>query len=334
MRWGTGPSAGGHLYRILGNPIYLGQIRHKGEVFPGQHPAIVDEPLWRAVQAQLRANQQGQRKRSNSAAPSLLAGLLVDHKGRRLTPSHAQKGTRRYHYYVRTADDLADRDAAKALRWPARELDEAVLRALAGFLKDGLRLAALIGKVDAQMLRRRLEGAAELAERLATESTAARIELVQRIVARVTLHPDHLDINVRCNAIWSDGTPTSDEPVALIKVPMQLKRCGMAVRLIVAAQGPAESEPDQKLITLLVKAQDWLGRLTSGRAEGIRAIARQENVTSSYVTRVVYLGCLAPDIVEQIAQGRQPPELNVERLIRMAPLPLAWQEQRSLLGLS
>lgn len=331
---GDRPFSRGHLYRILGNPIYLGQIRHKGEAFPGQHPAIVDEPLWQAVQVLLRTNQQGQRKRSNAAAPSLLAGLLVDHEGQRLTPSHAQKGARRYHYYVRPTDDLADRNSSKALRWPARELDEAVLRALTGFLKDRLRLAALIGKVDAQTLRRRLDGAAVLAEQLVTESTTTRIELVQRLVARIALHPDHLEIHVRCNAIRSDEEPPPDGPTVLIEVPIQLRRCGMAVRLIVAAQGPTESEPDPKLIALLVKAQDWLGRLTSGRAEGIRAIAQQEKVTSSYVTRVVYLGCLAPDIVEQIAQGRQPPELNAERLIRMAPLPLAWQEQQSLLGLS
>ena len=64
------------------------------------------------------------------------------------------------------------------------------------------------------------------------------------------------------------------------------------------------------------------------------AIAKEENIGSSYVTRLVYLGCLSPDIVETILSGRQPPELSAERLVRMVPLPLDWREQRKLLGMA
>src|SRR3954462_5114532 len=46
----------GHLYRILSNPLYAGEIEHKGQRYPGQHPAIVDPETWAAVQAQLRVN--------------------------------------------------------------------------------------------------------------------------------------------------------------------------------------------------------------------------------------------------------------------------------------
>jgi len=115
---------------------------------------------------------------------------------------------------------------------------------------------------------------------------------------------------------------------------VQLKRCGMAVRLIVRAPGAQNRSPDQKLVAVLAKAHDWLARLTSGRAESILAIAKQEKVGSSYVTRLVYLGCLAPDIVERILCGQHPPDLNADRLIRMVPLPLDWEEQRRLLGMS
>ena len=66
----------GHLYRILSNPIYVGEIDHKGARHPGQHPAIVDRETWDAVQAMLRSNSQGHRTRSNAKEPSLLAGLL------------------------------------------------------------------------------------------------------------------------------------------------------------------------------------------------------------------------------------------------------------------
>ena len=84
----------------------------------------------------------------------------------------------------------------------------------------------------------------------------------------------------------------------------------------------------------MAKAHDWLIRLTSGHCDSVQAIAQQEKVTSSYVTRVAYLGCLAPDIVERITAGRHPEDLTADRLIRMVPLPLDWQEQRGLLGMA
>ena len=76
----------GHLYRILSNPIYAGDIEHKGARHPGQHPAIVDRKTWDAVQAMFRSNSQGHRTRSNAKEPSLLAGLLYDQHGNRFTP--------------------------------------------------------------------------------------------------------------------------------------------------------------------------------------------------------------------------------------------------------
>ncbi len=125
----------------------------------------------------------------------------------------------------------------------------------------------------------------------------------------------------------------SDQDAASIEVPMQLKRCGPAVRLIVNAPGtPRRSAPDAKLVALLTKAHDWFGRLTSGRDDSIATIARAEGLTGSYVTRVVQLAFLAPDIVERIARGHQPPTLNAERLSRQVPLPMDWTVQRAKFG--
>ena len=97
---GGRPFSRGHLYQVLGSSLYAGEIDHKGTRYPGQHPAIIDRPTWDAVQAQLRANTHGTRTRPNSKASSLLAGLLFDDHGRRMTATHAVKSGRRYWYYV------------------------------------------------------------------------------------------------------------------------------------------------------------------------------------------------------------------------------------------
>jgi hypothetical protein len=85
-------------------------------------------------------------------------------------------------------------------------------------------------------------------------------------------------------------------------------------------------------MALLAKAQDWAGRLTSGRSQSILAIAKDEEVTPGYVARVIQLAFLAPDIVQRIAAAEHPVTLNAQRLIKAVPLPIDWAEQRQLFG--
>ena len=324
---GGRPFSRGHLYRILGNPIYIGQIVHKDEVYAGNHPAVIEPALWQEVQARLAANRQGHRVRANAASPSPLAGLVFDDRGARLTPSHAQKGSRRYRYYVGPGQP----DAVKpALRISAQELEDAVARALIGLLKDESRLLSSMGAVNAQTAQGRLRQAKDLADGW---SDSARREL-GRWVRRVAVVSSGIEIVVNLAAVWgSDEDTEAEDATAVIAVSMQLKRCGMAVRLIVRESGAlVPRKIDGTLVTLLARAHEWAGDLTSGRHPSIVSIARAEGVGSSYVNRVVHLAFLAPDIVQRIARGEHSPQLNAQRLIKAVPLPMDWAEQRALLG--
>ncbi len=95
--------ARGHIYRILSNPIYLGEITHKGVNHPGQHPGLISRKTWDAVQAQIATNKHANRSRSNSKSANLLAGLIFDADGNRLVSSHATKNGKRYCYYISSA---------------------------------------------------------------------------------------------------------------------------------------------------------------------------------------------------------------------------------------
>ena len=81
-----------------------------------------------------------------------------------------------------------------------------------------------------------------------------------------------------------------------------------------------------------MRGHDWLARITNGEAVNVTEIARTEGVARSYVTRVMRLALLAPDITQAILEGRQPADLTAERLIRTASLPVTWPEQRAFLG--
>jgi hypothetical protein len=110
---------------MLQNRIYLGEIPHKGNSYPGQHPAIIDQGTWDAVQAQLAANLQAPRKRPRVTEQSLLTGLLFDREGNRFIPTHSNKAGKRYRYYVSQAAGK-EKSTAAPTRIPAEEIEALV----------------------------------------------------------------------------------------------------------------------------------------------------------------------------------------------------------------
>src|SRR5436190_762645 len=166
---GGKPFSRGHLYTLLSNPIYIGEIAHKGQLYPGQHPALINADTWAAVRDQLAANARDHRRKAHATEPSLLAGLLTDAQGERLTPSHAVKKGRRYRYYLSPAlITHAGTDRAQGWRLAAREIEEAVIRMLADALTNPASLverfgaAGMPGDQTSKMLDRATRFAAAL----------------------------------------------------------------------------------------------------------------------------------------------------------------------------
>jgi site-specific DNA recombinase len=80
---------------MLRSRIYRGDIVHKGQFYPAKHPPIIERPLWDVVQAQLANNAAERNLGTRTHQPSLLAGMMFDGDGNRMTPSYAvKKGTR------------------------------------------------------------------------------------------------------------------------------------------------------------------------------------------------------------------------------------------------
>ena len=95
----------------------------------GEHPAIVTTALWEGVQARLRENTVAKRTGARAVQPSLLAGVLFDDEGNRLTPSHCTKGGKRYRYYFSQATLRSATGSGGVRRVPAAELESLVMGA-------------------------------------------------------------------------------------------------------------------------------------------------------------------------------------------------------------
>ena len=98
---------------------------HKGEIYDGEHQAIVDAELWDAVQAKLASAARPRKRPGNDPRPALLKGLLSDSQNRPMDPTYATKGVRRYRYYE-TRRDLTGPDKAESTRYAMAHLERHV----------------------------------------------------------------------------------------------------------------------------------------------------------------------------------------------------------------
>ncbi len=134
---GGKPLARGALYLILQNRIYRGEIVHRDKSYPGQHAAIIPEDLWDEVQKRLADNRVERQTGASASEPSLLAGLIYDHMGERMTPTHANKKGRRYRYYV--SQSLIKRGRPKGSdagrRVPVGDVEQLVVDRIIGVLR-------------------------------------------------------------------------------------------------------------------------------------------------------------------------------------------------------
>jgi len=323
----------GHLYIILSNPIYSGQIAHKDKTYPGKHPAIIPQDLWNAVQAKMAENRKGYKKKRSVPSASLLTGRLYDSQGHRLISSHSQKQSRRYRYYVSEPLITDCRDKAPhGLRLPAQELESTVIDSLCDWLNDANAIldALQSSPEDIQAIQSQCHHLAEQIENDMPE----RYQIVRQLIKQVTVHPEYLQIDIDPTILQNQKSEDKrdSEATVTLRVPVQVRRCGYAIRLLIAGSETIRKAPDPRLIRQIAKAHDWFGRLTSGKAKSIKDIAVAEGVTNSYVRKIIHRAFLAPDIVRAILNGTQPPELNLELLRKFIPLPIDWNEQRRLLG--
>jgi hypothetical protein len=346
-RWGGKPIVRGALYRMLQNRIYRGEIVHKDQHYPGEHMPIVDEALWDEVQVKLAANAVEHRNGEKMKNASLLAGLLFDGQGHRMTPTHAIKKGTRYRYYVsRPLISESRVDAPDGLRTPAGDIEQLVMTRIGQLLSEPARLfEALAPHVEtAARQRHMLHRAAELAANWSALKPMQLRPMLAALIQRIVVHIDRVDIQLlpsRLAALLRDELPgptsagsADDEQPLVLSVPAQLRRVGFGIRMLIDGVGQPgrAARVDPKLIKLIARAHLLNNKLAESSDEHLADLAQRQKLTSSYFTRVLRLTYLAPDITRAILEGRHPRDLTARKLLTHSRLPLTWPEQRRTLG--
>jgi hypothetical protein len=133
--------------------------------------------------------------------------------------------------------------------------------------------------------------------------------------------------------VSAGGNLSDKDGTISIQIPLRLRKRGGCKLVIVPDGTPAWTPPrlrvDSAMVKAVARAHRWRRMLESGEYASITELAAAEKINQSYVCRVLRLTLLAPDIVEAILDGRQPPVLQLPTL--MKSLPANWQSQRSRL---
>lgn len=326
-RWqGDIPIFRGHLHKILRNPIYAGYIPHKGEMFEGDHTAIIDRTTWQAVQDQLDSRAVRKQTRITAKHPSMLAGLIFDAEGAPLSPSHANKNGHRYRYYV-SRDIVQHGIKQQGWRVPAAELEGATKRALASLLSNETRLIEDLSLSGSHETKSAFSAATRLAERI------DRALLIQ-LELSVTLREDGLVLSLerpRLREALELSANDNIEGRLAFEVSLQIRRRGIEMKLVIGAGADDVALVDQTLVRTIARGHAWFEDLVSGAAPSIVEIAKREGVTMRYVSQHIDLAFLSPTIVEAILQGRQSVEMTSQSL-KQVDLPVDWNEQSAVLG--
>jgi site-specific DNA recombinase len=154
-------------------------------------------------------------------------------------------------------------------------------------------------------------------------------------VNRVDLQRDGMRISIKLPLATPGASGTGLPPeVTLTRFfPMLMKRRGVELRLVVQNRnGPAPSV-DRTLLKAVARAHRWFAEISSGKTPSLARIAAREGIAVRYVSRLIRLAFLAPDIVESIVDGGQPSDLTAEGLTRHIAIPIEWRAQRAVLNL-
>jgi site-specific DNA recombinase len=301
----------GSLFYLLRNRFYIGEVKYKDEILPGEQPAIMDRALFDAVQQKL-TDQWTTRSIARNASDHLLTGLLFDDAGHRMVPTHATKFGVRYRYYVSLPHLHGESKTApvgSVSRIPATEIEDVIVKSLQEYL---------------------------IAQQEKPSSGGTRVDrtVLQDSIARIDVHEDHLAIRLKS----ADGEETSDSTDDQLLLIRWQKPPSRQSRQILLPRGSARNEvrPTRierraRLVSAISRGRRWLDEIVSGSVTDVQQIATRQKCSVRQVNMTISLAFLAPDLVRAAVEGRLPRGIGVERL---RDTPAEWSQQFEALGLN
>lgn len=335
--------AKGALYHILQNKIYAGLITHKDNVYDGEHQAIIDNEIFEKVQELMIKNRISKKCLINSKNPSLLVGKLFDDKDNRMSPSHSNTRNRKYRYYISQAIIQARKNEAGSVsKIPAGEIEKVVTEEIKTFLFDKKNIQQYIEQYDVHKQKEILLSIKSLQS---VDKDKLNNTFIRTILSKIVLHKEKIEITLCLQQLLKTLNATAydtmlpeeiktdiSDPIFITKalrVSQTSKNGGV---IIITDSQKDEIHINPQLIKAIAKSHYWNELLLSGEVQSSVDIQKMENLSdNTYIKDILRLRFLAPDIVEQILTGTQPPDMSVQKLLKVNTPD--WKEQKKLLNI-
>jgi site-specific DNA recombinase len=340
---GAKPYSRGALYLLLKNRVYVGDIPHKDQVYPGHHEAIVPRELWDAVQTQLESNREQRRLGGRSKEASLLAGMVLDGEGQRLTPSHTVKAGRRYRYYLgRTGEPTKSTEGsgrARRICVPAHDLERLVTAEWQALLVAPDLDIQL--EIDTPQISAMVRTAGQrLSQAWPDLSLSQQRRALLTAGLSVTVERTQLRLAFACDGLRAllDGTPhpltrhagMDDTQKVLRVVDAAVIRLYGETRILeeqTDAKARAVAPMHQALLRAIAQGRVWHQKLIAGEVD-LPTLASGAGVSKRHIKRNLQCAWLAPDLIEGLLEGRASPRLSLASV--RADFTIDWAAQRRL----
>lgn len=329
---------------MLRNPIYIGKVVHKGTVYDGQQEAIISKELWERVENTRLGNRHGKLKPSRVVRNALLKGMLECGCGcnASMIPTRTRKKNRTYEYYVSLKAVKEGYQYCELGSIPVGELDKFVLSKIQNILKSPLLLNELLKYLKPDMLEigmnellQKTKAPEDFFTYLSQESLR---QILERLISRVIIYKDKLVIRLLpLGALLLEKSQTADlqaseEHSGLAELVYHISFSRKRGHMKVIPAEESQTAVDEILLNALVKAHNWRDKLENSNMS-LRELARKEKVAHVYISKMMKLTYLAPDIIDAIIVGTQPQSLKISDLLK-SPIPASWSEQRTKYGFS
>lgn len=327
--------------KILKNILYIGKIKHKDNVYEGQHQAIISQELFADVQKIKNTNRAGRLAPSRFKEHALLKGLIeCECCQRAMISTVSNKNNNVYEYYTSIRAVKEGYKHCKVGSIPAGVMDNFVLEQIQLIVQSPQILSRLIDEVrlkepnicDIQVIEK-MKNTKDFISRLSSITQRHLIELLIKKVRvnndRIKIIYTELAISLMDNKMKEQLFPNNEdaEPNEIIyRVSLHRKRGSVKI----FSPGEYKREEDNALYATVIQAFSWQERMNK---EGIilEELAKQEGLSREFVGKVLRLTNLAPDIVTAIVDGVYPKTLTLSKVLNSA-IPLLWPEQRLKYG--
>jgi site-specific DNA recombinase len=329
----------GALYQLFRNHIYVGEIEHKGSIYPGEHDGIIDREIWNQVQALLDENRQGNKGSPRAASRCMLTGLLFSESGVRYIPTNTQKGGRRYHYYTSQALIRGENKDDQVGRLPAPTVEAAVAERILQFLQSPTEILEAVKRRDTPDVNydKILKLALQRASVWPRMPRSEQADLIRTMLHRVVVRDGSIELQLDAEAVaaalldknMTDATCNQNVQTFSLNASFRHVAQGKALKLVIG-NGLGQSSPSREAIArAIARARSWYELFVEGRVSGLPGICRQHRLTHRYVKNIFPLAFLGPESLESLLNNRDGELRTLDSLI--GKVPMRWDEQRALI---